>query len=321
MFVNRRFYILILLGFIYSHSGSAANAILKRKDTGTDICAPKKCLNLKPFTDRSGEVSGYETSFEIMIRLDATDIGCTFPWTIKAQDANGQIVASSVEIFETDFWEIRNSNNLGAADVSLKITHKDIQNSPTLGCFRSTCNEPYTLIGLTFKIFNESGELTLSCPYFQHNDLIQGSNSFSEEISLCLCIDKGSSVAIGGEEIGDKPQINDRPETDTQNRTGKGDHQFVNSKRMIQLPKSSVINLYPNPTTDKVFLTISSYAETKDLVVLWEILDFTGKKIKTGVHHNLETKEILAHGEVTAGTYFIKLQLDDLVTIKKLVIY
>jgi PKD repeat protein len=77
------------------------------------------------------------------------------------------------------------------------------------------------------------------------------------------------------------------------------------------------IDLYPNPTNDKITIGINDLSLTEGFV---SILDITGKIIKVeSIQVNAENKMMLDLSNLSNGVYFIKIENDDQVVVKRII--
>ncbi len=84
-----------------------------------------------------------------------------------------------------------------------------------------------------------------------------------------------------------------------------------------QISKGNLnIELYPNPTRDELFLTIDALGSDRKLNI--DIIDLTGRSIEQGTYKNDKTIS-LSTSHLNAGIYFIKIESNDQVGVKKFI--
>ncbi|MFW5774490.1 MAG: glucoamylase family protein, partial [Tangfeifania sp.] len=98
-------------------------------------------------------------------------------------------------------------------------------------------------------------------------------------------------------------------DADVQTGLDKLGFQYEVSTEAEQLPAYSKLNIYPNPASDKIFISLPSAIQHKPLVV--KMFTLTGQLVKSGKFQNSEDEIIFNVGELKNGYYVVRLEYDD----------
>lgn len=304
---------IVIISFICTTICNGETFILTRTDGGSDRCF----LYFTTYEDGPQEQEQFVIGMAVHIRNISLDNPvCSFPWVIKAF-AGDKEVGSSDEIAIEDFSQVkdllRNNSTVRIPVRTLREFQQD--------CYTNPCNDFYTTVNLSFKLYSGETQIDMTCPLFDSDEFVPNSHIDVKDVRFLGCQrddendDDGSNWTPGSRGLDQYRNIID------QGSTAASTPKYFNAEDQLQTHISkeafaSNLRIFPNPS-DQYLNIESSFMANTNLVI--ELFDTTGRLVNTN-NSISENKYQLDLNNTKPGAYLLRIKLDDFCITKKVMV-
>lgn len=316
MKISIRIILVIIISIMYSLACKGGVPVLTRSDDGSERCF----LYFTSFAE-----GGSQQQFAINMIIHIRNISenppvCSFPWVIKAFVGNKE-VGSSDEISFDGFQQakdlLRNNSTVIIPVRSIREFQQD--------CYTNPCNDFYTTVHLSFKLYSGEDQIDMTCPLFDSDEFVPNSHVDVKDVRFLGCQRDDENDDDGGDWTPGPRGSNQYLDIIDQGSTAYSSPKFFDTHSELQLdlhtqtlknPFASGFKIFPNPSDQYLNIELP-LIDNRNLVI--EFFDNTGRLVKL-VDNVLKSKYQLDLSNIKPGAYLLRFKVGDLCVVKKVMV-